>query len=363
MISVAKTYKTYNFGGTGDCGFRSIAGSLLALFFTRQLDSLFQQGQYNQLLNDYFQYYPQHKPQDFNRLNAQQLMAHLIESVPLNQLVVSLGYTIRQLAVSAIIEKPGIYRGPFVEKHEGTSPEGMRKMSTYIDETVIAAVANEVLNLPIEVKYQNTPQSVHYNKTSNGPKIVLDLNGAHYTARIARPEIFQQPSFQQSSENTSSIVPREVNQRDPSLPEIIERQQRYDRKVLAKLKYHENRLEKFSLQYLLNKFFEFKAGSDYLSGYAKTKGNGSPLFKVLYSLIEKNASKREIQPYLENASIQKELAHALAQSIAIGHVPSNAIPSPVSQSSQRLLGNSKPCKQEVRQNNDTDESHQIEISV
>ena len=135
-------------GGNGDCGFRAIAAGLLDYFLMhpRMNGELL-----NKVLSSHFSYFPTHRTTMPGLVKASERMERLIKQVRMTELLPAMAYTLRQLAVTELCENPALYRGAFIDRHETTTPEEMRKPTTWIDESSIAALAR-ALAMPIEVQ-------------------------------------------------------------------------------------------------------------------------------------------------------------------------------------------------------------------
>ncbi|HBI21560.1 MAG TPA: hypothetical protein DDY37_03075, partial [Legionella sp.] len=204
-------------GGTGDCGFRAIAAGLMEWYSMPVLTK----GR-NALLESFWVrfdvLFPAHAHQTAV-LTPMQRLQQLKKRVPYHQLVVEIAYTLRQIAVDELCAYPDQYPGAFVGENEGTSPTMMRKMTTWIDESSLAALSN-ALHLPITVNVvegaKSLPHRLQYNVDPGCPSVLIQLEKGHYVPYLRDPILPARPSL------VPTIAPAKDDLAfDRNLPEIL----------------------------------------------------------------------------------------------------------------------------------------------
>lgn len=307
-------------GGTGDCGFRSLAAGFIDNFLTQP--SKIRASLLKQVLDHHFRYFPEYKtsipgtPED--------KMARLIKAGRMGELVHMLAYTFRQIAVDELCRHPEYYRGAFVQDHEQTSPAEMRLASTWIDESSIAAFSN-ALQMPVDVLLGDNPDTLRkrlrYNRDADNQSVTMRLRGAHYIPRLVNHERFSLVKSQIFCRLQPEVDKLGI---DPSLPEILIKINAEDRRLLASFEQTKNRLTwmvsngELSKLDLLAIYIKGMGTSDYLSNRAKHASieHGSQHFFNLICNAQKDS------PALDEIQKTDELAliHALSRAISIGHL-------------------------------------------
>ena len=323
----SKSYKNpvfVNVGGRGDCGFRSIAAGIIDNFLAhpRANSDLLAK-----ILSQHFNFFPEHKPALPGLVTATERLTYVIKYVRMSQLLPSLAYTLRQMAVTEMCEHPARYRGAFVDNNEGTTPADMRQASTWIDESSIAALSN-VLALPIEVvvvsRVKTLPMRLRYNEfeAGNSP-VVIQLQGGHYIPQVTSPEIFTPVS----SQPAHVIAPAtEKLSEDRRLAEIHAAIVVEDKRLVDTFEETHHRLMtmvitgELSKQDLLNMYIKGMANSDYLAGrvaYVGVEHGNQHFFDAILS-VQGGVVHAAITQGDE--AIMAELVHALARAITIGQM-------------------------------------------
>jgi hypothetical protein len=321
-------------GGTGDCGFRSVAAGLIDNFITHP--SVFPVELLKQVLEAHFNYFPKHRTDLPGLVKPSDRMNQLIINLSMGELVQSMAYTLRQLAVGELCRHPELYRGAFVNGHEQTSPDEMRKPSTWIDESSIAALAN-VLNMPIEVIVAHREDALsmrlHYNPQAENLSVAVKLQGCHYIPRVIASERFNRAKSQ-----TVHLLPvvRESTVNDPTLPEILERIAKDDRNLVRVFEDTSKNLAlkvkmgDLSQDDLLTMYVNAMGDSDYLAGrvnYVGIEHGNQDFFNAVFQ--SQAGFKSSLQLTGTTDSLTDELVHALARAVSIGQMNPEQLFAPI----------------------------------
>jgi len=196
-----------NVGVNGDCGFRSVAAGLIDNFLTHShlnLELL------SKVLIQHFSYFPQHRTILDGLIQANDLMKAMLETFSKPELIQTMAYTLRQLAVDEMNANPEKYVKAFIQNSTELSPESMRQSETWLDISSIKALAN-ALNMPIEIRVVelgkelpipplNYPRTIKISATN--PKVVIELEARHY-----RPLLLEAIAFQSDIYQTLPTIP------------------------------------------------------------------------------------------------------------------------------------------------------------
>ncbi len=328
-LAVVKNAVFVDVGGTGDCGFRSIAAGIIDNFLNQP--SSMRGEMLKQVLMNHFKYFPHHRITMPGLVKPADRMDQLIKAKKNNmgELVQTLAYTLRQMAVDELCAHPECYRGAFVKEHEQTSPENMRKASTWIDESSIAALSN-ALQMPVEVLIGDPQHSLRkrlrYNESATNPPVEMRLQGGHYIPRLVSGERFGLVRHQTAREVQPQV---DSNRVDPSLPDILIKIAAEDKRLIAAFDTTYNRLAfmvangELSKADLLSIYIRGMSESDYLSKRATHAGveHGHQDFFNLISSAEKG-EPRWVGSHQE---MTDELIHAISRAISIGHMSEEVI--------------------------------------
>lgn len=321
--SVVETPRTIvNVGGDGDCGFRSIAAGLIDNFsaFPHLSKPLL-----HKVLQRHFAYYPQHRPQMLALETPSQLMARVLKKVNMPELIQSLAYTLRQLAVDEMVKNPARYPGAFVQHNEQTSPAKMRQARTWIDESSICALAQS-LDLPIHVRVvtrgkELAPPPLTYNAqakhAATNPTIVIELERQHYRPRLINPDLFKSNVY----DSKSRLSPIQVDVVDRDIPEILKEIAEVEKRTIEVFESTRDRLTtmvsagELTKKNLLDLYIKGIKTSDYLLGRVKhiDQEYQTDFFSRAIAQLPSHSPS---QPH-EDAMVA-ELVHALARAISIG---------------------------------------------
>jgi hypothetical protein len=317
-------------GGNGDCGFRAVAAGLIDNFLQHprmNADLL------NKVLACYFSYFPAHRTTLPGLVTAAERMQQLIKDVRMGDLISAAAYTLRQIAVTEMCTHPERYRGAFVERNEGTTPEDMRKSTTWIDESSIAALAN-ALAISIEVQVvergKTLPMRLRYNDLGAGtPPVVMQLKNGHYTPRVSLVERFTSVN----SQCVRKVQPVNTVTADPELPEIYATIAREDERLVVAFENAYDRLAlmvaagELSKDDLLAMYVKGMADSDYLSGritHVCIEHGNQHFFDAI--IRAQRGSPQDSSPTSGNDKvIVDELIHALARAFTIGQMSADHV--------------------------------------
>lgn len=163
--------------------FHIVAHGLLHLIRTQQVTDL---ERYNALLTQHAIYFPKQLPQRVHHLSAKEQFDYLTTYTHPHMSVLepSLGYTIQQMAVDVICQKPSIYGSCLIDGH---TPQSLRSAKTILQPpSLIQAIADEVLQIAIYIEnYAKTncfPIKEYYStESTNSAKLWLKLKDNYYT--------------------------------------------------------------------------------------------------------------------------------------------------------------------------------------
>jgi hypothetical protein len=328
-------------GGTGDCGFRAIVATLIDAVLTKShinADAL------SKLLTHFFNYFPQYRSSRPGLVTPVERMMQLVNDVPMGELIQMLAFTLRQLTVTELCKHPERYRGAFVEEHEGTSPAEMRKASTWIDESSIAAAA-EVLGMQIKTvvveRGKTLPMTLLYNESAKGAPAVIQLQHGHYIPAVTAKDRFTAIATQPAK------VVEEVasGENDPSLSEIHAAIAAEDKRLVTVFEEAYHRLAtmvkagEITKDTLLTMYVKGMSASDYLAGRVRYVGleHGNDVFFNAILNAQQGGKLRDVLPHEKHdEQITAELVHALARAIAIGQMSADKVFEPIDRDTPTL---------------------------
>lgn len=317
-------------GGNGDCGFRAAAAGFIDNFISNKR---IKSELLNKVLFHHFGYFPDQRLVAPGLLTPAERMQQLIKHVAMPELVKALAYTFRQLAVDELVANPAQYRGAFANRTEQTEPATMRKPSTWIDESAIAALA-QALNLPIEVKVvergKELPMRLQYNAMATKPGVSMQLQAGHYIPFLTHAADFS--GVKAPSVNvTKPVEPVDTN--DRNLPEILALIAEDDQRMLDSFDNTHHRLTamvnagELTKADLLAMYIKGMANSDYLQGRVKYVGieHGSQDFFEKVISAAKRGTDIVSLPHDHDEQIVQELVHGIARATSIGHMNADAL--------------------------------------
>ena len=326
-------------GGNGDCGFRAVAAGLIDHVLTHP--HAMPSSLLNTLLEQYVRYYPNKKPTLPGLVTPLERMQQLIKQMRMRELIETLAYALRQLAVDELRAHPEQYPGAFIHMHEGTSPRQMEQATTWIDETSIAALANK-LDIPIEVqvyeRLKTLPLKRNYNVDSKNPPVVMKLENAHYMPRLVLAERFSM-AYQQPL----SLWQSEVEVDDPSFDDVLAKTIEVDKRIVTTFEETYNKLSvmvsdgELNKEDLLSLYISSMNNSDYLQGRIAHVGleHGNQDF---FDAIYRQSGKQPSNGLVNDSSIIPELIHALSRAISIGQMSESAVYTLVDQRQDEKAG-------------------------
>lgn len=332
QMAVSTKLSFVNVGGTGDCGFRSVAACLIDdfLFNRRALN----QKLFTELLARYFDYFPQAQP--FGR-TALERMENMVRSpLAMAECTRRLAYVLRQIAVDELCENPENYRSAFITNNrldEEITFEQRRKESTPIDESLIAALSNR-LELPIEVQVvtatKELPLRLQYNVSpGEKPPVVMQLQHGHYISGVSQPARFK--SIREQQVNMLPLQPvTSVLTQDPPLSEVLARIKAEDGRLLAKFNHTTHQLVamvnagEVSKDDLIAIYVKGLAKRDDSQGRVKYVGveHGNQRFFEVISNTKPELGTKAVHLSCDsyNEQIINELIDAIARAISVGQL-------------------------------------------
>ena len=284
----------------------------------------------NQILPHHYTYFPTHKSNLPGLVTAIERMQQLMKYVRMDELVQTLAYTLRQMAVSAMCKTPHLYRAAFVDHPEGgIAPKEMRRPSVALGECGIAALA-DALECTIEVqvveRVKTAPMRLHYHKMSGGPSpIILKLQDRRYEPRVLLKDRFAAlgslPSRTLQPVVDSSVV-------DPSLSDIVFDIEEEDELLIERFEDAYRRLAVMVAAGELNKdtlIALYVKGIGTLDAESRptyvTTEHGTQQFFDAVLRAQRGAQKDLLPIKGHEQQLVDELVHALARAIAVGRMP------------------------------------------
>lgn len=352
-----KKKQLVNVGGQGDCGFRALAAGMVDNIFANEriahatagLALLKANAQLcERLIGVFVAQFPHYKEDvpkgQWTSVQILERMRHKQGFIP------DLAFALRQTAVDEIVLHPEDYRGAFVNYSESehpeltledqqTSPIKMRQLTTWIDESAIAAVA-KVFNVPVTVRVTKANEELfkpmHYGPDAvssavmKANEIPIRLEANHYQPMLADPDAFAAVISQ--SAFTQKPAPAEVDSHDPSLDEVLAKIKAADKKLVADFsEYHahlralvdEGRLNKKQLLEIYIHGLNKPNNSGYLAGRVRQVGleyGNQDFFEraVKNAGSEKSLTRSDPNDPLD-VIIVDELVHAIARAMATTH--------------------------------------------
>lgn len=322
----SRSSQLVDMGGNGDCGFRSVAAGILDHLLSQKHIS---DDVMSRLVARHLLHFPAHSPKVPGLTAPLECLTWMINTIPMQLLVQSLAMTLRQLAVDELSQNPQKYRGAFVDEHEYTSPQRMRKPETWIDESSIAALAN-ALRLPIDVavveKNKTLPLKLCYNETARSPAVKIQLQGGHYQPFLKHAERFSSVKMKLSQPEITR--PLGDPSEDRSLTEILKIIAEDDQRLQETFESSQARLAtmfeagELTQTQLLTLYVQAMPTSDYLQGrvqYVGTEHGHQAFFDAIEQtkagFSETTFSKSGYEEELTHA-----LIHAISRAISIGHI-------------------------------------------
>lgn len=324
-------------GGTGDCGFRGAAAAMLSHCGDEPARD--NQALAKYILELHAAYFLQ-QPIPDRLMTPVEHLAKLTEA-PHNRakFVLELSHALRQETVNELCRFPHKYPGAFVSENENTDPTSMRKRDTWIDESAIFALSN-VTKIPVTVQVVEPGKELHksfkYNedwKEAIGSPITLQLQNKHYLPLVSNPEQFALLNPNKAILGVHHVQAAEpINQpspKDPELSEILAKIEQADRALIKEYEDTLRRLElmvkngELTQEDLLNIYIEGMKKSDYLEGrvdqVAAEHGN-QDFFRKAIDRARKGVEPVSMPEGNFDDQITKELVHAIARGISIGHL-------------------------------------------
>jgi len=318
-------------GGNGDCAFRSVAAGILDHLHSSRFsgNSALNKviGKITKLL---FQYYPQYKSTQPYATHVDRFQT-LMRQVLAPELVGLLAYVLRQIAVGNMAQHPEIYKGAFVEKHEGTSVEQMRKAGTWVDECAIAALA-DALDISIQVsvsrEHRELPLTLNYNKSEKNslkPFVEIELKDHHYRPRVKNVRYFKSLSQRKARE----IEAKNIEHNDPELADILKKIASDNQRMAESFRQTKKALDyayetgDIGVDELLELYVSAIGSSDYLQGRIKYIGLNLGNQSFFDNLINKHLSEKdetEKSKLTYKDELPRELIHALARAVSIEQI-------------------------------------------
>ena len=327
-----------NVGGMGDCGFRSVAAGIIDNFLAHpHLNPEL----LAKVLARHFTYFPSHRIAIPGLVTPGERMHYMIQQIRMGELVQSLAYTLRQIAVDALCANPELYPGAFVgeAQQEKVSPEYMRRPATYIDESSIAALA-ETLKMPIKVRMveagKELPLSFCYSQESmnpaTNPEVGIRLKNQHYVPLVYAPDRFTQVAARPAQMLKPSTV-ADSKVCDPDLAAILVRVEEENKRLVSDFESTKNLLNamvnagELTKNDLLDLYIKKRTQSDYLKGRMHAAGKEHYGTQRIFEVISRATTPEVVAPFLggHDKLVTDELVHAIARAISIGDMTAEEV--------------------------------------
>ncbi len=336
-------------GGHGDCGFRSVAAGFIDNFL---MHSHFSIDLLNKVFSRHFVYFPQHRPQMSGLTTVSNMMTRLLADVSKTELIQTMAFTLRQLAVDEMVARPEKYRGAFIQAHEQTSPALMRDPTTKIDDSSLLALAY-ALDMPIEVRVVASGKELYFPSlnyppgikvSATKPKVVIELKAGHY-----RPELLDPSAFKSDIYDTFSEVKPTLGRpvADPELSEILLRIEIEEQRLIAEFEGLRNNLNHMlkdgtlTKNKLLELYIKGMPTSDYLQGRVRhvDEEQGHSYFSSALDSAPGVGQDRHSPLHTYDEDVSVELVHAIARAISLGHMSADDVYAQIDQQQDESLSN------------------------
>ena len=190
-----------NLGGNGDSGFRSVAAGLIDNFLTHlQLNKIV----LNQIVNRHFTYFPAQCSEIAGLKTSSDILKTLLRTLGLPELIQTLAYTLRQIAVDELVKNPQRYLHVFVQKNGAILlPEVMRDPGVKIGGSALDALA-KALDVAIEVREiipgkELLAPPLRFNDAAENrvtnPIVTIELEQIHYKPRLVEHAYFTSNAY------------------------------------------------------------------------------------------------------------------------------------------------------------------------
>lgn len=334
-VKGARSAEFIDVGGNRDSLFRSVAAAVIDNFLTRPRK---QNNEFlSKLLSAYYLYFPQYRSSMPGLVTTADRMQQLINRMPMGELVQTIAYVLRQIAVTELCSKPLLYRSAFIEMHENNSSvEAMREQGTRIDESVLAALSY-TLSMPIEVqvveRLKTLPLRRHYNLIDDTQvqPVIIKRAGIHfYEPQITSTERFLSVGTQ-LSRSIQPVKNLEVN--DPSLSELLVKIAEEDKRLV---KSFEDRYRQLSLMVEAQELDLEKLLAIYVKGMSQSEDllgrvacvsaeHGNQAFFDTILRAQHGESHAVNTTKTHDKAIVNELIHAIARALTIGQMSEDKV--------------------------------------
>lgn len=295
------TKKTYtSVSSAGDCGLAAIAAKLYEHLLDakrRQDEAYLAQAWVKTLEQAFVRYYD---------VPAGTSLLDIMASLAPQDFIGRLSYLVRQIGVDQMIAHPKTYQARINGKNdpEGTGVENLRRLSTWTDGRLLAAIADN-FNLRLKVQTPRFTYSLGRHENSTTRDTELKLTGGHYTVKLKEPETAAIVSKVNTVAQKPSVVKKQqvTKQEERAISEIVNAQ----REIFNRVQQNEQALHTTfkplghtQLLGLIETWKKHAETNDYLEGRVKY---ADPLFQYAYmtGTIDSPAAAE---------AVRLELAHA-----------------------------------------------------
>lgn len=172
---------------------------------------------WSRILQRHFLYFPQHKINEIEFSPKFDPIKHLMNQFSLSELIETLAYTLRQLALDEMMKHPTLhYEAIFSRIHHQSQLEALRDAKTPLDKCIFYALA-KVIHLDIMVQVSVTGQELptppyiypHDLNDAHHSLIILEQEEGHYKPRLKNPSLLPDISEQSLSilkPNASNVM-------------------------------------------------------------------------------------------------------------------------------------------------------------
>lgn len=357
LAKKAQKAKFVNVGGAGDCGFRSIAAGIVDNYLANPRSN---QALYLQFLEPLLKKYPFRQPPGRSFTPVERAQALLENPACMADIINNLSKTLREIAVDQLKADSEKYPGSFVEDNENTSPEAMRKQTTWIDEDAVAALS-DALHFPIDILVAPTRKEAflrlsygHNFQQPAGDLVTIQLQHKHYIPQVSQPALFERLSTQVLQ---APKVPVQERAPDPSLVDIIARIRASDQRLLDDFNNNLNRLttivaamiaageiDKDKLKgKLIDIYVSGLGNSDYLRGRIKAVGTEHGNQQFFAEVVARAGGSTEpvaLHHGSHDQQVVSELVHAISRAISIGQMDAEQVYNAIENDSKRMTASS-----------------------
>jgi len=338
ISAIPQKRASINVGEKGDCGYRAIACGIIENLCTNNPP-----GHQQALTKIYELHRELFPPKDMKEKALAPLawINHMVADPKSRaKFIRDLAFTLRQISVDEVGVNPGKYCGAFVNN---ISLEQMRKYDTWVDKTVLAALADS-LAIPLKIHLVETNKKgarvLSYGKKEYpeyNDAVVIQLQADHYTPKLRKASYFEMVAANQLAPTPEAVAKKP----DPELNAILE-DIGQNRKNIQNL--YETNLgiltgmlveEQTDKEKLLTVYIA-TIGHNAHNNYVGVEHGSQDFFNNVVKPAEAISTQMRFTTDQRDRVVLGELIHALARDISVGRLDKDFIFAELEQPSVKL---------------------------